>query len=90
MVKTKKSKKEAAPPAPAEKPEEKAAPEPEKEAKEEEVQYVVSLGTKKKQTHGRNKSGMPWKKSSGRSVFHKKPNRTFEERQEEKERIKRI
>ena len=48
------------------------------------------MGTNKKLTVGRNKSGMPWKKSSKRSEFSKGPPVSYLKSMEEKARLKRI
>ena len=66
---------------------------PTKESKEEsepEFKGSVSLGTSKARVIGRNKCGMPWKKSSKRSNFSKGPPVSYLKSMEEKERLKRI
>ena len=67
----------------AEKKEDAQEPEPE-------VSGVISLGTSRGTEVGRNKSGMPWKKSSKRSEFSKGPPIAYLKSMEEKARIKRI
>ena len=63
------------------------------EAKEEVPDDFVgqkSLGTVRATNVGRNKCGMPWKKSSKRSEFSRGPPVSYLKSMEEKARIKRI
>ena len=63
------------------------------EAKEEGPDDFIgqkSLGTIRSASVGRNKCGMPWKKSSKRSEFSRGPPVAYLKSMEEKARIKRI
>ena len=63
------------------------------EAKEEVPDDFIgqkSLGTIRSASVGRNKCGMPWKKSSKRSEFSRGPPVSYLKSMEEKARIKRI
>ena len=51
---------------------------------------IVALGSVSSTTVGRNKSGMPWKKTSKRSNFTKGPPISYLKSMEEKARLKRI
>ena len=61
-------------------------------AEQEQPEYkgAISLGSTIGKTVGRNKSGMPWKKSSKRSEFSKGPPVAYLKSMEEKARLKRI
>ena len=93
MVKKNTKPKNTVIPSPAQKatPVTEKKPEKEVEAQEDsKFTGVTSLGTDSCVTIGKNKSGMPWKKSSKRSQFSKGPPISYLKSMEEKTRLKRI